>query len=73
MLPVEAQITAARPAPQRLADRGGHAAVFEGAGRVQPFELDVQLKPAAQLFRQARGRDQARIPFVEADRHGVNW
>ena len=67
MLPVEAQITALHPAPGRFADRHGHAAVFEGAGRVQPFELDPQLEPAAQLLCQARHRDQRGVAFQQGD------
>ncbi len=34
-------------ATNRFADRGGHAPVFERAGRVQPLELGIQRKAAA--------------------------
>ena len=71
MLPVEAQITAFAAAPGGLADGDGHAAVFEGAGRVQPFELDIQLEPAAQLFRQARQGDERGVAFQQGDRARV--
>ena len=71
MLPVEAQMTALGVPPVRFADRRGHAAVLEGTGRVQPLELDEQLEPAAQLFRQAPGRDERRIAFQQGHRPGM--
>ena len=60
-----------RPASQRFADRGGHPAVFEGAGGVQSFEFDVQFKAAAQVFGQPRHGDEPRLALQQSDRAGV--
>ncbi len=55
--------------PGGLADGGGHAAVLERAAGVQPFVFGEQL--ATQFRREARQRDEGRIPLQQGDRPGM--
>ena len=67
---MDAQIIARAPASTALV-RHGHAAILEGAGRIQPFELGQNTHFLVDFFWQIDELDQRRIAFIETDYGGI--